>query len=98
MAAISGTLQKRFVNTSVAGRLRAKTGSLDEVSSLVGWVDPAKPGPPPVAFAVVVNGVPQGLDAARFSDRLGVALGTWPDAPPADRVGPDPPGRAPTAP
>ena len=94
VAAVSGTLQKRFVNTSVAGRLRAKTGSLDEVSSLVGWVDPANPGPPPVAFAVVVNGVPKDLDAARLSDRLGVALGTWPEAPPADAVDPEPPGTA----
>ena len=90
VAAVSGTLQKRFVNTPVAGRLRAKTGSLDEVSSLVGWVDPAKPGPPPVAFAVLVNGVPRDLDAARLSDRLGVALGTWPDAPAVDAVDPEP--------
>ncbi len=90
VAAVSGTLQKRFVNSAVAGRLRAKTGSLDEVSSLVGWVDPAKPGPPPVAFAVMVNGVPKDLDAARLSDRIGVALGTWPDAPPADAVDPEP--------
>jgi len=92
VAAVSGTLQKRFVSTPVAGRLRAKTGSLDEVSSLVGWVDPAKAGAgPPVAFAVMVNGVPAQLDAARLSDRLGVALGTWPDAPPADAVDPEPP-------
>ena len=92
IAGVSGTLQKRFVNTSVVGRLLAKTGGLDEVSSLAGWVDPAKPGAaPPVAFAVVVNGVPGGLDPNRLSDRLGVALGTWPDAPPPDAVDPDPP-------
>jgi len=98
VAAVSGTLQKRFVNSPVAGRLRAKTGSLDEVSSLVGWVDPAKAGPPPVAFAVVANGVPKDLDAARLSDRLGVALGTWPDAPPADAVDPEPPRPVPPRP
>lgn len=91
VAALTGTLQKRFVGTPVVGRLRAKTGSLDEVSSLVGWVDPAKAGAaPPVAFAVVVNGVPKDLDAARLSDRLGVALGSWPDAPAPDAVDPEP--------
>ena len=92
VAGVSGTLQKRFVNTPVVGRLRAKTGTLDEVSSLVGWVDPARAGAgPPVAFAVVVNGVPTTLDATRLSERLGVALAGWPDAPPADAVDPEPP-------
>ena len=90
VAGVSGTLQKRFLNTPVVGRLRAKTGGLDGVSSLVGWVDPARPGPVPVAFAVMANGVPTTLDATRLSDRVGVALGTWPDAPPADAVDPEP--------
>ncbi len=90
VAGTSGTLQKRFVGSDVAGRLRAKTGSLDEVSALVGWVDPA-PGPaPPVAFAVVANGVPKNLEATRLADRIGLVLGTWPDAPPPDAVDPDP--------
>jgi D-alanyl-D-alanine carboxypeptidase/D-alanyl-D-alanine-endopeptidase (penicillin-binding protein 4) len=91
VAAVSGTLQPRFMGSSVAGRLRAKTGSLDEVSSLVGWVDPARSeAAKPVAFAVVVNGVPKSLDAARLSDRVGVALGAWPDAPPPEAVDPEP--------
>ncbi len=90
VAGVSGTLQKRFVNTPVVGRLRAKTGGLDGVSSLVGWVDAARPGSAPVAFAVVANGVPTSLDATRLSDRVGVALGAWPDAPPADAVDPEP--------
>ena len=96
VAAVSGTLQKRFVGTPVAGRLRGKTGSLDEVSSLTGWVDPPAQRPaPPVAFAVVTNGVPKNLDAARLSDRVGAVLGTWPDAPPPEAVDPEPPGPAP---
>ena len=89
VAATSGTLKPRFVGSAVAGRLRAKTGSLDEVSSLVGWVDPARPGPRPVAFAVVTNGVPKNLDAARLADRVGLALGSWPDAPPPEAVDPE---------
>lgn len=92
VAGVSGTLQKRFVNTPVVGRLRAKTGTLDSVSSLVGWVDPAQAGTaPPVAFAVVANGVPTALDATRLSERVGVALGSWPDAPPAAAIDPEPP-------
>jgi len=90
VAAKSGTLQKRFVGSSVVGRLRAKTGSLDEVSSLVGWVDPTREAAP-VAFAVVANGVPKNLDATRLSDRVGLAVGTWPDAPPPEAVDPEPP-------
>ena len=103
VAAESGTLKPRFVGSAVAGRLRAKTGSLDEVSSLVGWVDPrtgtgqqgAPEGAPPVAFAVVANGVPKDLDAARLADRVGLALGSWPDAPPAAAVDPEPPAPGP---
>jgi D-alanyl-D-alanine carboxypeptidase/D-alanyl-D-alanine-endopeptidase (penicillin-binding protein 4) len=92
VAAVSGTLKKRFGGSAVAGRLRAKTGTLDGVSSLVGWVDPARPGPAPVlSFAVVANGVPKGLDVTRLADRVGLALGGWPDAPAADAVGPLPP-------
>ncbi len=92
VAAMSGTLQKRFVGSPVAGRLRAKTGSLDEVSALVGWVDPTGERPvPPVAFAVITNGVPTSLDEARLSDRVGGALGSWPDAPAPDTVDPEPP-------
>jgi len=96
VAAVSGTLQKRFAASAVAGRLRAKTGTLDGVSSLVGWVDPPPPAAaPPVAFAVVTNGVPKNLDATRLADRVGLALGAWPDAPLPEAVDPEPPVPAP---
>jgi len=92
VAAVSGTLQKRFVGSALAGRLRAKTGTLDGVSSLVGWVDPPPPATaPPVSFAVVTNGVPKDLDVTRLADRVGMAMGAWPEAPPPEAVGPGPP-------
>jgi D-alanyl-D-alanine carboxypeptidase/D-alanyl-D-alanine-endopeptidase (penicillin-binding protein 4) len=96
VAAQTGTLAKRFVATAAAGRLHAKTGTLDGVSALVGWVDPARAGPPPLAFAVVANGVPLSLPVTKLGDAFGVALASWPDAPAAEAVAPLP--AAPAAP
>lgn len=41
-AAETGTLQDRFANTSLVGRLRAKTGSLPGVTTLSGFIDPGE--------------------------------------------------------
>ena len=38
-AAETGTLQDRFANTSLVGRLRAKTGSLPGATTLSGFID-----------------------------------------------------------
>jgi D-alanyl-D-alanine carboxypeptidase/D-alanyl-D-alanine-endopeptidase (penicillin-binding protein 4) len=80
IAGQTGTLQKRFVGTSVEGRLRAKTGTLNGVAALAGWVDPIGDGLP-LAFAIVSNDVPTSLPVTRLADRVGIALGAWPDAP-----------------
>ena len=70
VAAQSGTLYKRFLATPVAGRLRAKTGSIGGVASLAGYAD----GPTGVlTFAQVLNGVRQ-VDGQRVQDSLGAAL------------------------
>ncbi len=51
VAARSGTLTRRMVSTPAAGRLIAKTGTLDDVSALSGFVlaagTPLPSGPPP---------------------------------------------------
>jgi D-alanyl-D-alanine carboxypeptidase/D-alanyl-D-alanine-endopeptidase (penicillin-binding protein 4) len=89
IAGRTGTLQKRFVGTSVEGRLRAKTGTLNGVAALAGWVDPIEDGQP-LAFAVVSNDVPTSVPVTKLADRVGVALGAWPDAPAVGVVDPEP--------
>jgi D-alanyl-D-alanine carboxypeptidase/D-alanyl-D-alanine-endopeptidase (penicillin-binding protein 4) len=89
LAGRTGTLQKRFVGTSVEGRLRAKTGTLNGIAALAGWVDPVQGDGDPLAFAVVSNDVPTTLPVTKLADRVGIALGAWPDAPPVDAVDPE---------
>ncbi|HET9992790.1 MAG TPA: D-alanyl-D-alanine carboxypeptidase/D-alanyl-D-alanine-endopeptidase, partial [Kofleriaceae bacterium] len=55
---VDGTLAKRWHDHAARGRVRAKTGTLNSVVSLAGFagVDEAHP----IAFAIVLNDVPQG--------------------------------------
>jgi D-alanyl-D-alanine carboxypeptidase/D-alanyl-D-alanine-endopeptidase (penicillin-binding protein 4) len=75
IAGWSGTLAGRFTaptSISVTGVLRAKTGTLDGVSALAGTVVDASGRS--LAFAVMVDKVPLGLDAPSAEDVIGVAL------------------------
>lgn len=64
-SALTGSMHDRFWNTSVRGRVHAKTGSLPEVSSLAGFVytDAGRP----LAFAVIVDQLEPGTS---YSARL----------------------------
>jgi D-alanyl-D-alanine carboxypeptidase/D-alanyl-D-alanine-endopeptidase (penicillin-binding protein 4) len=53
-----GTLAKRWHGRSAQGRVRAKTGTLDKVITLAGYV--GVDGRHPIAFAILVNDVPPG--------------------------------------
>jgi D-alanyl-D-alanine carboxypeptidase/D-alanyl-D-alanine-endopeptidase (penicillin-binding protein 4) len=53
VAGQTGTLAERFVGTEIAGRLRAKTGTLRNVTALAGEIDPLQGGS--VTFAYVAN-------------------------------------------
>jgi serine-type D-Ala-D-Ala carboxypeptidase/endopeptidase (penicillin-binding protein 4) len=71
---VDGTLHKRFRGDLTRRRVRAKTGTLDDVISLSGYVlrDPAgEAGRGPVAFSILYNHVGGKQDAARhLADRL----------------------------
>lgn len=53
---IDGTLKNRFVGTSAAGNVRGKTGTIDQVSALSGYITTASEEP--LVFSIIVNGVP----------------------------------------
>jgi D-alanyl-D-alanine carboxypeptidase/D-alanyl-D-alanine-endopeptidase (penicillin-binding protein 4) len=69
-----GTLRHRFREWEAARCIRAKTGTLDAVAALSGYVL-APPGRSPVVFSVLVNGISGKVTAARASmDRVVEAL------------------------
>jgi D-alanyl-D-alanine carboxypeptidase/D-alanyl-D-alanine-endopeptidase (penicillin-binding protein 4) len=51
----SGTLAGRFRDGPAHGRVRAKTGAIDRVVSLAGYVPRPDPSAPPLVFAGLVN-------------------------------------------
>jgi D-alanyl-D-alanine carboxypeptidase/D-alanyl-D-alanine-endopeptidase (penicillin-binding protein 4) len=53
---VDGTLRRRFKDERLRGRIRAKTGTLAQVSSLAGYA--GSDSGHPLAFAVIVNAMP----------------------------------------
>jgi D-alanyl-D-alanine carboxypeptidase/D-alanyl-D-alanine-endopeptidase (penicillin-binding protein 4) len=77
----TGTLRDRFRSPAVRGKVRAKTGTLRDVTALSGWVD-GNAGSK-VAFSFLLNtGGRQvtGTDLA-LSEQLAGALTSYPDSP-----------------
>lgn len=64
MGGQDGTLRARFAKGPLAGRVRAKTGTLRDVSALSGYVLRAD-GRAPLAFAVLLSGTAGRQDEAR---------------------------------
>ncbi len=58
VAGVDGTLKRRLKNTPLRGRVRAKTGTLDGVTTLAGYLD-LEHGRT-VTFAILVQGFPKG--------------------------------------
>jgi D-alanyl-D-alanine carboxypeptidase/D-alanyl-D-alanine-endopeptidase (penicillin-binding protein 4) len=95
VAGRTGTLRQRLAGTPAAGRLLAKTGTLNDVIGLSGFVLP-KPGQgvpgtglgQPVVFALVLNGVSSENAGRAAADRVGLALALYPQIPPLAALGP----------
>ena len=94
---------RRMQQTPAAQNLRAKTGTIDRVSALSGYVRAANGEM--LAFSIISNDVPSTWKAKRIEDRIGARLAAF-DRPTPARVaaGPAPatsrrpaPGRADTA-
>lgn len=86
IAAQTGTLSRRFQGTPAAGRLHAKTGALEGVVSLSGWVRPSRGEP--VEFTFIANGVAGEARGRQLQERVGTALALYPESPPASELGP----------
>ncbi len=72
VAGETGTLRERFTDDAVRGRLRAKTGSLNEVTSLSGFASPDDA--PEVVFSYIANGAVVGPELLGLQERLGETL------------------------
>ncbi|HSH46468.1 MAG TPA: D-alanyl-D-alanine carboxypeptidase/D-alanyl-D-alanine-endopeptidase, partial [Longimicrobiales bacterium] len=78
---------RRMQETPAAGNLRAKTGTIENVSALSGYVTAANGER--LAFAIISNRVPSTWAAKRIEDRIGGALAA------VDRPLPRPDARSP---
>ena len=74
VAGRSGTLALRLNDTPLDGRLRAKTGSLDGVTGLAGFVD----GRRELSFAFLANGNVSDAAGRLLQDRLVALLAAYP--------------------
>lgn len=81
----SGTLRRRLRGDAAAGRVRAKTGSLNGVSSLAGFADTA--GASRAVFAFVGNGLASTATGVDIGNQVAQQLVRFPDAPPVEALG-----------
>jgi serine-type D-Ala-D-Ala carboxypeptidase/endopeptidase (penicillin-binding protein 4) len=100
VAGRSGTLATEMLKTIAAGRVRAKTGTLDDVKALSGWVETSPRqgvGNPqlssPVVFATVLNDLATTLPEpaelpADLTSRVALDIAGYPKVPPLARFGP----------
>lgn len=74
VAGESGTLALRLAGTPLAGKVRAKTGSINGVTGLVGYVE----GRRPLSFAFLANGRISDSAGRLLQDRLLALLAGYP--------------------
>jgi D-alanyl-D-alanine carboxypeptidase len=72
---VDGTLGNRFKGTAAAGNIRGKTGTLDQVSALSGYVTTA--GGEQLVVSVLVNGVADQRTRTGLIDEIVVHLANY---------------------
>jgi len=88
VAGRNGTLFRRFLGTPAAGKVWAKTGSLEGVAGLSGFVTAR--GNRNVAFTLLSNDLASASAGVGLQDRVVNVLTAYPRAPSADELGPKP--------
>ena len=73
IAAMDGTLKRRMADTPAAGNVRAKTGTVTAVSTLVGYTTQRSTGHL-IAFAILSNGLPRMADGRVLQDKICILL------------------------
>jgi D-alanyl-D-alanine carboxypeptidase/D-alanyl-D-alanine-endopeptidase (penicillin-binding protein 4) len=72
---VDGTLARRFVGTAAAGNIRGKTGTIDQVSALSGYVTTA--AGEQLVLSIIVNAVPMPAERTKLIDEIVVALANF---------------------
>lgn len=72
---VDGTLRRRFTGTTAEGNIRGKTGTLDQVSALSGYLTTA--GGEQVVISVIVNGVAEPRNRTSLIDDIVVQLANF---------------------
>jgi serine-type D-Ala-D-Ala carboxypeptidase/endopeptidase (penicillin-binding protein 4) len=91
IAGRNGTLHRRFIGTPAAGKVRAKTGSLEGVVGLSGLATGQNGRN--IAFSLIANDLPSASAGAGLQDRVVNVLATYPRAPAPEELGPRSPAR-----
>ena len=69
---VDGTLRRRFAGTPLAGRIFAKTGTLNATNALSGWMIAASGRE--LTFSIIANDVPDGTSALAAMDGTLLAI------------------------
>ena len=90
VAGTTGTLADRFRGSPAAGKVKAKTGSLRDVTSLSGWVTTDRGAD--LSFSIVVNTADRQVGVADLAatQRIAEAMLAYPDRPDPALLGPEP--------
>jgi serine-type D-Ala-D-Ala carboxypeptidase/endopeptidase (penicillin-binding protein 4) len=75
IAGVDGTLQNRFRQTPAENNVRGKTGTIDQVSALSGYITTA--GGEKLVFSILTNGIPQSRARIETIDEIVVAVANF---------------------